>query len=158
MPKIWKIFIIIIITLFVMVGAIYFCKIQYFSNGLVAGFIEEPGRGFCEGITDPQELEKCGADIKPLPLDSDICAENVDSKKLYCIFQKEFGNYKLQAPAGNYYIFTKSKNGHVSYYNEFTACGRKEGCSSYSFKRAVVKIFSNKTTNNINIDGTDQSE
>lgn len=158
MPKIWKISIIIIITLISILGATYFYKIQYFSNGLIEGYIEEPGRGFCEGITDPQELENCGTDIKPLPLDSDICAENADSKKLYCIFQKEFGNYKLQAPAGNYYIFTKNKNGHVSYYNEFTACGRIEGCSSYSFKRVVVKIFPNQATNNIDLNITDQSE
>jgi hypothetical protein len=99
-----------------------------------------------------------------IPPDMTICAENLDTKKLYCTkkhlkakkYQYQVG-YKLTVPPGNYHVYaylpdparygaSYSKD-YRAYYSDFVKCGQTIDCKSHA--PIAVQVKSGETVSGI---------
>lgn len=108
----------------------------------------EESTGFIEGsLSNPSEF---------IPEDMVICAENTDTKKLYCTeehikddkYTYKIG-YKIEVPAGDYFVYAylPEDKDYKAYYSEFVTCGFSVNCPSH--KPIKVTVQANQTESNI---------
>ncbi len=99
----------------------------------------------------------------PLPLGLLACAETKTGDNLYCINHRNDGNYELEVPAGDYYVFALEtcyppiNNGrlsacpsNVAYYTEFVKCDPNEADNQCPHDKVVVTVPAMDTVDNIN--------
>lgn len=112
--------------------------------------------GFIEGsLGYPSEF---------IPEDMVICAENLDTKKLYCTENHIQDNkythglgYNIEVPAGDYFVYAYLKEtpayseNYKAYYSEFVTCGSSVECKSH----APIKVTVDANTTKSNIDPQD---
>lgn len=85
----------------------------------------------------------------------EVCAESIKTQQKYCTSTNiendkyQYGKgYRLEVPEGDYYVFATSGGpDYKAYYSEFVTCGFSVNCSSH--QSIIVKVFSGKTTSNI---------
>jgi len=91
--------------------------------------------GFIEG--------SLGYPSEGIPSDMEICAQNLETKKMYCTtdhlksskYTYKIG-YKLEVSAGKYYVFAMTSSfgepGYKAYYSAFVDCGMRDKCRSHT--------------------------
>ncbi len=90
-----------------------------------------------------------------LPENMEVCAENVEAQQTICTTEKikdkkyTYGTgYKLQVPAGNYFVYARiPKNDYTAYYDEFVTCGLQASCPSH--KPIEIEVKANQTTSKV---------
>lgn len=83
-----------------------------------------------------------------IPADLMVCAENQETKKLFCTgekiedakYQYHYG-YKLEVPPGKYYVyaFTSEIVGYKAYFSEHVICGSLASCPSHEPVAVTIK-------------------
>lgn len=72
-----------------------------------------------------------------IPPDMQVCAEEIDSKRLTCSARKtrrgKQMRYSVSLPPGEYFVFAQTKDspGQRAYYSEFVVCGLNAACKSH---------------------------
>ncbi len=87
-----------------------------------------------------------------IPDDIKTCAQNIDTKKYYCMpgsfIDKKYkyeNGYLIYVPAGKYNVFSSvssnptSNNTFRAYYNNYVKCGLKAGCKDHKLITVVVE-------------------
>ena len=82
-----------------------------------------------------------------IPDDLEVCAEHIVREEKYCTLthikndKYKYGvGYKINVPAGAYYVFAIRKGGDErAYYSKFVTCGLKADCPSHEPIKVIVK-------------------
>lgn len=98
------------------------------KNGTIEGSLSFPGEG--------------------IPEDMEICAENQDTKEVYCADKHiqdpkyTYGvGYTLDVPAGIYLVYALDPyKDYKAYYSEFVTCGLSVDCPSHEPILVEVKV------------------
>lgn len=106
--------------------------------------------GFIEG--------SLGYPSEGIPSDMLICAQNLETQKLYCTNahlqdpKYTYGlGYKLEVASGKYHVYSTSPSfgefGYQAFFTEFVTCGMSTRCRSH--KPVTVAVLPNKTTDQV---------
>lgn len=96
-----------------------------------------------------------------IPESTIIYAVNIESGKEYSVKYSDtattsMGKYKIEVPAGDYYVYSvvpefndMNNVQHKAYYNQFILCGMSVECTDIS--KIVVKVTNGNTVSNITV-------
>jgi hypothetical protein len=130
-------------------------KSKKLEEAAAAAVADAQNKGVIKGLLSHEK--------SPMPLGLLACAESKAGDKLFCINHQDNGNYELNVPAGEYYIFAMEtcyppiNNGrlsacpsNVAYYTEFVKCDPAEADNQCPHEKALVTVSGGATLDNIN--------
>lgn len=122
---------------------------QFSTQVLLPTQISTQQTGFIEG--------SLGYPSSGIPEYMEICAEDVNTKQLYCTKEHIKNDtyiygvgYRLEVPTGSYFVFARVESfssTYKAYYSDFVTCGFSVNCPSHT--PIGVTILTDQTTKNI---------